>query len=80
MESGFRVGVDGKLLARDLITLLRCTFASVTVFEVQLKNSIASNPYFSFYLRAEQSGLLRVEWFGDNGFGHAETATITVAV
>ena len=78
MESGFRAGVDGKLLARNIVTLLRCTYADVVVFEAQLMNSIASNPYVSFHLRAERSGLLRVEWIGDQGFVHTETVTIGI--
>ena len=79
MESGFRAGVDGKLLARNIVTLLRCTYAGVIVFEVQLMNSIASNPYVSFNLRAERSGSLRVEWIGDQGFVHQQTVTIELA-
>lgn len=79
MESGFRSDVDGKLLPRNIVTQLRCTYAGNIVFEAQLKNSIASNPYASFYLRATQSGLLQVEWMGDQGFFHTETVTIELA-
>ena len=79
MESGFRAGVDGKLLPRNIVTQLRCIYAGNLVFEAQLKNAIASNPYVSFNLRVMQSGLLRVEWMGDQGFLHTETATIASA-
>ena len=78
MESGFRTGVDGKLLARNIVTSLRCSFRNSVVFDAQLMPSVSANPYVSFHLRIEQTGVLRVQWTGDQSFSHAESVTITV--
>jgi hypothetical protein len=41
-------------------------------------SGIAANPYFEFYVLADQSGELRFEWQDDSGVGGAERATVQV--
>ena len=41
--------------------------------------AIAANPYLTFTLRADESGILAFTWEGDNGFSQTETRALTVA-
>jgi sulfur-oxidizing protein SoxZ len=78
MESGFRVGTNGALIPRDIITLFTCTYNGAEIFHAELSPAIAANPFIAFFTTATESGTLAFEWTGDNGFSASETATITV--
>ena len=79
METGFRVGSDGRMLPRDLVRRVECRFDGELVFAADLHPSIAANPYLAFSLRAVASGVLTVRWTGDQGFEHSESARLEVA-
>lgn len=79
METGYRPGADGKVLARDIIRRFSCRYNGEQVFGAELHPAISANPYFSFYTVATDSGTLEFRWEGDNGFSQTETATIAVA-
>ena len=79
METGYRPGPDGKVLARDIIRSFRCSYNGVQVFAAQLHPAIAANPYLAFFTVATESGTLELKWEGDNGFAQTETARITVS-
>ena len=83
METGYRPGADGRVLPRDLIRRLTCTFddgsSNGLVFSAELFPAIAANPYVAFYFKASVSGSLRFVWEGDNGFTQTETVAIRVA-
>ncbi len=79
METGFRVGGDGQVLARNLVRRVECRFDGELVFAADLHPAVAANPYLAFPLRATASGLLTVTWQGDGGFSHSESARLTVA-
>ena len=78
METGYRPDAAGRLLARDIITRFTCPLDSRLVFEATLHPAIAANPYLTFTLRAETSGVLAFAWEGDHGFRHGETRALTV--
>jgi sulfur-oxidizing protein SoxZ len=78
MESGFRVGTNGNLIPRDIITLFTCRYNGDEIFRAELSPAIASNPFLSFFTTARESGTLEFHWSGDNGFAATETAAITV--
>jgi sulfur-oxidizing protein SoxZ len=78
MESGFRVGVNGQIIPRDIITLFVCTYNGKEIFRADLSPAIAANPFLSFFTVAEASGTIAFQWTGDNGFSASETAAITV--
>ena len=77
METGYRPGVDGKVLPRDLIRRFSCTFndgsADELVCSADLYAAVAANPYLAFHMLAGVSGTLTFLWEGDNGFRHLET-------
>ena len=78
MESGYRVGTNGNLIPRDIITRFLCRYNGDEVFRAELSPAIAANPFISFFTMATASGTFAFEWTGDNGFSARETATITV--
>ncbi len=78
MESGFRVGFNGALIPRDIITRFVCTYNGEEVFHAELSPAIAANPFIAFSTIATESGTIAFSWSGDNGFSAAEFATITV--
>ena len=78
MESGFRVGTNGTLIPRDIITLFRCTYNGTEIFRAEFSPAIAANPFISFFTVVRESGTLEFSWTGDNGFSQTETAELAV--
>jgi sulfur-oxidizing protein SoxZ len=78
MESGYRVGPNGVLNPRDIITLFTCAYNGEEIFRAELSPAIAANPFIAFFTTATESGTLTFQWSGDNGFSTTETAAITV--
>ncbi|MBV8030992.1 MAG: thiosulfate oxidation carrier complex protein SoxZ [Betaproteobacteria bacterium] len=78
METGFRNNERGASIPRDIITAFRCTYNGVEVFRADLFPATAANPLIEFTTLATESGTLRFEWSGDNGFSAADSASITV--
>jgi len=78
METGFRVGGDGRRVARDLIRRLTCRYNGEVVFGATLYPATSANPYIAFHTLATESGTLALTWEGDNGFAQTETVAIRV--
>jgi sulfur-oxidizing protein SoxZ len=78
MESGFRPGTNGTILARDIITRFSCSYNGEQVFQAELSSAIAANPFISFTTVATESGTLSFTWEGDNDFRQTETRDIAV--
>lgn len=78
METGYRPGMDGKRLARDIIQRFSCRYDGATVFAAELFPAISANPYIAFHTVATQSGTLEFCWEGDNGFSHTESVALSV--
>lgn len=79
METGYRPGPNGRMLPRDIIERLTCTYGGEEVFRAELSPAIAANPFLTFTVVATETGTLALTWTGDNGFSQTETAAITVA-
>lgn len=78
MESGYRVGTNGTLIPRDIITRFTCAYNGEEIFRAELSPAIAANPFIAFFTTATESGTLVFHWSGDNGFSTTETAALTV--
>jgi sulfur-oxidizing protein SoxZ len=78
METGFRAGMNGALIPRDIIQRLRCRYDGVDVLDLELSPAIAANPFVSFHMRVERSGMLELSWTGDNGFAASHRVAIAV--
>jgi sulfur-oxidizing protein SoxZ len=78
METGYRPGPNGRILARDIITRFTCTYGGADVFSADLFPAMAANPYLVFTTVATESGTITLTWSGDNGFIQIETVAIEV--
>lgn len=76
MESGQRTDENGETIPRFIINKFTATFNGKEVFSADWHPAISANPYMSFYMSAEESGDLVLEWTDDNG----ETVSKTVEV
>lgn len=79
METGYRSSSVGEPLPRNLIRRVECRFEGERVFAADLHPAVAANPTLAFFLLARRSGMLSVEWRGDNGFVHSDSARLQVA-
>ena len=78
METGFRVGLNGALIARDIITTFACTYNGEEIFRAEFSPAIAANPFLTFFTTATVTGTIEFQWTGDNGFAAVESAPVTV--
>jgi sulfur-oxidizing protein SoxZ len=67
METGYRQDMDGRVIARNVIRLVRCTQGGVEVFVAEPSSGISANPLFEFSLRVAQAGDWLVQWEDDAG-------------
>lgn len=79
METGYRPGSDGQVVARDIIRKFTCRYNGEVVFSADLHPAISANPYIAFYTTATESGTLEFSWEGDKGFAQSEKMAITVS-
>ena len=78
METGFRIGVTGKPIPRDIINEFVCTYGGEEVFHATFYPAIAANPFISFFTVATESGTLTFAWTDQNGATRVQTAEIKV--
>ena len=78
METGYRIGVTGKPIPRDIIDDFVCTYNGEQVFRATLYPAIAANPYISFFTVATESGTLTFSWTDQHGATQVESAQIKV--
>ena len=78
METGFRVGLNGALIPRDIITTFVCTYNGEEIFRAEFSPAIAANPFLTFFTTATSTGTIAFNWTGDDGFSATESAPITV--
>lgn len=78
METGFRPGMNGALIPRDIIQRIHCRYDGADVLDLELSPAIAANPYVSFHMRVERSGMLELVWTGDKGFVARHSVAIAV--
>jgi sulfur-oxidizing protein SoxZ len=78
METGYRYDGVGKAIPRDIINRLTCTYNDVEIFRADLFPAISANPFITFFTIATESGVLALNWTGDDGKTHTEKVNITV--
>ena len=67
METGYRQDMDGRVIARNVIRLVRCELGGVEVFRAEPSSGISANPFFEFSLRVAEAGNWLVQWEDDAG-------------
>jgi len=78
METGYRIGVTGAAIPRDIIDDFVCTYNGEEVFHAKLFPAIAANPYISFFTVATESGTLTFSWTDQHGATQVQSAAIKV--
>jgi sulfur-oxidizing protein SoxZ len=79
METGFRRDMDGRAIPINILDKLACRYGARVVFSAELGSGMSANPYVSFFLKAEASGEIEVEWSDDRGEKGRATAKVNVA-
>jgi len=67
MESGFRLDNTGKEIARHIVESFDCTYNGREIFRARLYPAVSTNPFFTFYAVAAQSGDFVFTWKDDQG-------------
>lgn len=78
MESGFRLSNIGKEIPRHIIESFSCRYNDREVFRVRLHPAVSTNPFFTFYVVADQSGEFVFTWKDDQGGVAIVTQQLTV--
>jgi sulfur-oxidizing protein SoxZ len=78
METGYRIGVTGLSIPRDIINRFVCTYNGEEVFSAELFPAVAANPYITFFTVATESGTLAFSWTDQHGATQVQTAQIAV--
>ena len=78
MESGFRLDNTGKEIPRHIVESFDCTYNGREIFRVKLHPAVSTNPFFTFYAVATESGELVFTWKDDQGGVATATQVLTV--
>ena len=78
METGFRVGTNGRMIPRNIIERFTASWNGEEIFAMQFSPAIAANPFVSFFALAAESGHIVLRWSGDHDFLAEETVAISV--
>ena len=78
MDTGYLQDLLGKLVPRNVIQSLTCTWGQHEVFRVEPSSGISANPLFEFFVRAEQTDEMHVEWTDDRGVKGSLRQTLPV--
>ena len=78
MESGQRKDAAGKTVPRKIINKFVAQYNDKPVFTAEWHPSISANPYQSFFLRADESGIVTFAWTDDDGSVYRTSTKLTV--
>lgn len=78
MESGFRLDNTGKPIARHIVESFVCRYNGREIFRARLHPAVSTNPFFTFYAVASESGELIFTWKDDQGGAATVTQSLTV--
>lgn len=78
METGYREGVNGILIPRNIIKRFVCKYDGAEIFSAELFPAMAANPYIAFHTVATKSGTITFEWVDDTAQSMTASAEITV--
>ena len=67
MDTGLRLGRDGKRVPRRIINRFTARYNGQEVIAVDLEPAVSADPYFQFEMAVGQSGDLEFEWVDDDG-------------
>ncbi|NNJ90188.1 MAG: thiosulfate oxidation carrier complex protein SoxZ, partial [Gammaproteobacteria bacterium] len=77
--SGWRQNPDGQKVIKALIGQFVCQFNGREVFRAELESGTASDPYLSFHVRVNESGMFKFIWSGEDGSTFQKVAPIEIS-
>lgn len=78
METGFRFGINGQAIPKNVVNTLTVRYNDAEIFRAEMGSGVAANPLLQFYAVAEASGEFVFEWIDDAGQHGTERATLLV--
>ncbi len=78
MESGFRRGVFGEVIPRDILKEFKCTYNGIEIFRAEFFPAVTANPFLTFFTVAVETGDLEFTWTDQHGAVTSEKRSITV--
>lgn len=78
METGYREGLNGVRIPRNIIKRFVCKYDGEEIFSAELFPAVAANPFIAFTTVATTSGTISFEWTDDKGEIQTASAEITV--
>ena len=78
METGFRYDHMGRVIPKNVVNTLTCSYNGIEVFRAEMGSGISANPYLQFYTRAVATGEIVFEWVDDAGERGSERVAIAV--
>ena len=78
MHSGRAVDGDGNLVPRKIINSFRVYFNSAEIMSVDLRPSVAANPFFTFPFKVTEPGTFEFVWVEDGGVEYKKSKTISI--
>ena len=78
MESGFRLDNTGKEIPRHIVESCHCAYNGREIFRAKLHPAVSTNPFFTFYAVAAESGDFVFTWNDDQGGVATTTSHIDV--
>lgn len=78
MESGFRRNGMGETIEQNILRRFSVDYGGGTVFETEFGPGIAANPYVAFFIRAQETGVIKFLWEDQDGQVTEEQRELTV--
>lgn len=79
MESGLRLGADGKEIPRNIVHEFTAKLDGELLFTWQPETAVSQNPYIEFTFVARRSGALQMSWTDDQGAVITSETALTLA-
>ena len=79
METGYRVGTNGRMIPRNIIERFTAAWNGEEIFDMTFSPAIAANPFVTFFAAATASGKIVLRWTGDNDFAVEHSIDVDVA-
>ncbi len=78
-ETGMRLTATDEWVRKRIISRFGCTYQGREFFKVRLYPAVATNPYFAFFARAEESGPIDFEWYDMTDLTFRDSGEVIVA-
>ncbi len=78
METGLRLDSTDEWVRKRIISSFDCKYQGASVFRARLYPAIATNPYFLFHARAQDSGIFDFVWYDMIDMTFKSQAKITI--